>query len=210
MRLLITTALASIVLVFSIYRGSLLAVDDNPTAERTDRSPSKTLLSDSAVVRGIVYTIELEGDRLFLTSRPLVGDDRELKRSAVEFTLAPEDQIVDISLARMTRHLAGIVKVRRGETFDFYCVTLICRGDHVRDGFRVYREKFFTTRDDLEILALRCKSNSVFAVVGEMDFEGDSEPHLISNGVIYSMSCPWPPMGVVSPYHAKSPDAKAN
>ena len=64
--------LVSAVLVFWVFRDSLLAVDDQPEnkqpADPDEKPARKVQSSDKAVVRDIVYGLEEEENRLFLTS----------------------------------------------------------------------------------------------------------------------------------------------
>ena len=211
MRLLISAPLICTVLALGVYSNSLLAVDDAPPARQDGVLARKLRSSDKAVVRNVVYGLEEEDNRLHLTSQALDGADRELKRNAVDFAVPKGGAVVALSLAKMgERHLAAVVKVRLGDDYDFHCLTFIFRsgGGQAHDKHVVYREKFFSTRDDLRILAVSGNGNTVFAVLGEFDW--DDAPALKSEGVFYYTSCPWPPMGAVAPYRAPSANATAD
>lgn len=214
MRLLITAFLICTVLAVGVYRESLLAFDDVPPARQDDTPARKICSSDKAVVRNVVYGLQEEENRLYLTSQALDGTDRELKRTAVDFDVPKGGQVVELSLAKMgERHLAAVVKVQLAANYDYHCLTFISRsgGGQVQNKHVVYREKFFSTHDDLRILAVSGKGSTVFAVLGELDWDYTSDDMpLTSKGVFYYVTCPWPPMGQVSPFQAKSAKATSD
>jgi hypothetical protein len=208
MRLLIAGLLICAVLALGVHRKSPLAADDLPPARQNDTSARKTRSSDNAVVRSVVYGLEEAENRLYLTTQALDAIDRELKRTAVDFDVPKGGKVVELSLAKMgERHLAAVVKVQLGDDYDFHCLTFISPSGNgrVNDKHTVYSEKFYSTRDDLRILALSGKGNTAFVVLGE--FDSDEDLALISKGVFYFTSCPWPPMGKIAPYSAKSAKA---
>jgi hypothetical protein len=214
MRVSIVTTVICTVLLLGMYGKSLLAVNDAPPAQQGDTPARRIRSSDKAVVRNVVYGLEEEESHLHLTSKPLDGGDRELKRTELKFAVPNDGQVVEMSLAKMGgRHLVAVVKVRRGDEYDFHCLTFISPSleEHVRDKHRFYQEKFLSTRDDLRILALTGTGHTAFAVLGEFDWDEygtDDVPALKSEGVFYFTSCPWPPMGQIAPYLTKAAKIK--
>ena len=96
----------------------------------------------------------------------------------------------------------AVIKVKRGEDYDFHCLIFIGPGErkHIRDHFGFHQAKFLTTRDDLKILAVggRHYQGSVFIVLGEIDSDVD---RAVTEGVFYFSPCPWPPSdGVLTPF----------
>jgi len=78
-----------------------------------------------------------------------------------------------------------------------------------RDEFEFYKAKFYTTHDDLKIIAVGGKHvrNVVFIVLGETAFNANLE--LKFEGILYYCSCPWPPSdGQLSRFSTKSPPQK--
>jgi hypothetical protein len=166
---------------------------------------------DKAVVKDVVYSLEAEENRLFLTSRPIDGADRQLKRVEVKFTVPEGAEIVELALAKMDgKNLMAVVKTRRAGEFDFYCLTFIgpWGGGHVRDqNGGCHKAKFFTTRDnDIGVLAVSGKGGRAFVVLGKMGMDDEDQFALdswITEGVFYFSGCPWPPTdGNLSPFRA--------
>jgi hypothetical protein len=162
--------------------------------------------SDKAVVRNVVYGLEQGEGRLYLTSQQLDGADRELKKAELKFAIPRDGEVDELSLSKMgEKNLVGVVKVRRGADYDFHCLTLIGPHGlgHIRDNPGIYQAKFFSTRENLRILAVNGKGNVAFVALGKLDWDEDSA--LVSDGVFYFSGCPWPPSdGQLAPFHAKS------
>ncbi len=189
-----------------VCRNPLPAFDERPAVQQpasqiekpqTEKQANTVRSSDKAVVRDVVYGLEEEENRLYLTSQPLDGNDRQLKRVQIEFAVPKDSQIVELSLAKLDgKNLMAVLKVQRGEEFDFHCLTFIgpWNGGHVRDRFGFHKAKFFTTHDDLKILAVGGKhfAGSVFIVLGEMGLDNDGEKW-VTQGSFYFSGCPWPP-----------------
>ena len=80
-------ALACAVLLFATLCGCLVAGDDapenQPGAVQVEEATNTIRAPDKAVVKDVVYSLEAEENRLFLTSQPLDGADRQLKRVEV-------------------------------------------------------------------------------------------------------------------------------
>jgi hypothetical protein len=197
-------------LIFWASRGSVLAVDD-PTPDQSagnqaEKPTRMTRSSGKTVVNDVVYGLEEERNRLYLTSQPLDGADRKVRRIELDFTIPEGGRVVEMSLARHSvRNLMAVLKIARGGEFDFHCLGLIAqRGEHVRDGFRFLQERFFTTKDDLKILAAEGTHflGSVFIVLAEMDL---NQEVMVTTGTFYFSGCPWTPGdGRLSPFRAES------
>jgi hypothetical protein len=200
--------LAGAVLSVWVFLGPLSAVEPLSTVEDAQKpqepadptgQPVRTVLSsDKTVVKDVVYGLEEERSRLYLTSQPLDGANRQPKRVELKFTVPEDGRIVELSLTKMgVKNLMAVVKVRRGDKFDFYCLTFIgpWDGGHVRDKFAFYQAKFFTTRDDLKILSIGGKhfAGSAFVVLGDMGLGGQDGQTWMTEGVFYFSGCPWPP-----------------
>lgn len=188
---------------------ALPAADDKRPPDQDNIAPSSTLLSDKAVVKDIVYGLEADGSRLFLTSQPLSSSDRELRRSELKLAIVEGGRIVELSLARLDgKNLMAVVKVRRGDEFDFHCLTFIAPpGGHVRDKHQFHQAKFYTTPKDLAVLAVDGKhhAGSAFIVLGELGLDEGRELGTTTEGVFYFSGCPWPPSGgQLSPFKVKA------
>src|SRR5262249_19261712 len=126
--------------------------------------------SDKVVVKEIVYCLEEENHQLYLSSQPLDGADRKVERGPLAFTISDGARIAELSLAKLgAKNLMAVVKIARGNEFDFYCLTFIAPpGGHVRGHYGCHQARFFTTRDPLSILAVGGKhyGGSVFIVLG--------------------------------------------
>lgn len=216
MRLTITTLLIWTLAIFGRCHDSLVAVDEPPASQKpagqTEAPARKIQSSDKAVVKDVVYGLEEDGNRLYLTSQPLDGTDRELKRVSLNFVLPKGSEVVEMSLAKLDgKNLMAVIKVQRGEEYDFHCLTFIAPwGGHVRDRHGFHKAKFFTTRDDLKILAVGGKhyAGSVFIVLGNTG-TGDKDEQ-VKEGVFYFSLCPWPPSdGSLSPFRVQSVPPKA-
>lgn len=195
--------------------GRPVAADDSPknqpVAAPADEATKITRAPDKAVVKDVIYSLEAEENRLFLTSQPLDGADRQLKRVVVKFTVPEGAEVVELALAKMDgKNLMAVVKTKRANENEFYCLTFIgpWGGGHVRDqNGDCHKAKFFTTRDDeVAILAVSGKRGAVFIVLGKMGPD-DDEPNgelWITEGAFYFTGCPWPPSdGVLSRFRAK-------
>jgi hypothetical protein len=200
MRPSIATLLICGVLTHCVYCNSLCAVDDSENkeapADQNGEAVRKSQSSENAVVRNVVYGLEEEQGRLYLTSQPLDGADRQLKRVELNFTIPQRAEIVEISLAKMDgKNLMAVVKLKVGEEFEFHCLTFIgpWGGGHVRERFAFHKAKFYTTRDELEILAVSGKRGAVFIVLGKTGLEDGDDFAIVTEGVLYSTPCPWPP-----------------
>jgi hypothetical protein len=211
------TALACAVLLFPTLLVRLVAGDDardnQPGAVAVEEATNAIRAPDKAVVKDVVYSLEAEENRLFLASQPLDGADRQLKRVEVKFAVPEGAEIVELALAKMDgKNLMAVVKARRAEKIDFYCLTFIgpWGGGHVRDqNGGCHQAKFFTTRDsDVGVLAVSGRRGHVFIVLGKMGLDDDERAAFdswITEGVFYFSGCPWPPSdGSLSPFRAKS------
>jgi hypothetical protein len=197
-----------IVVALWICHSSLAAFDDpsqvQPPASESEKPKAKIRSSDKAVVKDVVYGLVEEGGKLFLTSQPLDGVERQVKRGALDFTLPEHDQVVELALAKLDgKNLMAVVKVRHGDEFDFHCLTFIGPGDdgHIRDRFAFHKARFFTTGKDFKILAIGGKhfGGSVFIVLGDTGL-GDGDDWT-TEGAFYFDGCPWPPNGgVLTPF----------
>jgi hypothetical protein len=211
-----TAAVVGIPLLLSAFyvgvlRNPLWAEDgpsaDSQLAKEPENPPRKIRSSDKAVVKDVVYGLEEQENRLTLTSQPLNGADRELKRVPVKFLTATNEQVVDLSLAKLgNKNLMAVVKSRRGDEYRYYCLTFIGPGgeSHVRDRFGYHCVEFLTTPDNLQILAMNGSgfSGSVFITLGTMDW--DENGRMVTAGTFFFSGCPWPPIGELSPFRAKS------
>ena len=212
MRLSRAPILICAVLALWICCISLAANDETAgnqqSAGQTEKPAKKTASVEKAVVKEIVYGLEEDENRLYLTSQPLDGVDRQLKRVELKFALPKNGRIVELSLAKLNgKNLMAVVKVGRDNEFEFHCLTFIGPWGmgwegHIRDRFGYHQAKFFTTRDDLKILAVGGKhfQGSVFIVLGEMGLndKGDS---WVTEGAFYFSGCPWPPSdGTLTPF----------
>ncbi|MBS0266324.1 MAG: hypothetical protein JSS02_30620 [Planctomycetes bacterium] len=190
---------------------SLLADDSppagQPSATQGEKPTRKIRSSEKTVVKDVVYGLEAEGSRLYLTSQPLDGADRKAKRRELQFTAAEGGDIVEISLSRRgIRNLMSVIKLARGDEFEFHCLILGAEpGGHVRDGFRIEQTKFFATKDDLKILAADSKhfSGRVFIVLGDMDYD-DGKDAMITTGIFYFCGCFPLNQGQLSPFRVES------
>lgn len=201
MRFSSATLLICTVLALGVSRNSLSA-NDEPTknqqpAGQTEKPTNKSALVEKAVVKDVVYGLEEDENRLYLTSQPLDGVDRQLKRVELKFVVPKDGRIVELSLAKLNgKNLMAVVKVKRDDEFDFHCLTCIgpSNGGHIRDRFGFHQAKFFTTRDELKILAVGGKhfQGSVFIVLGEMGLDNKGETW-VTEGAFYFSGCPWPP-----------------
>src|SRR5579872_6272279 len=127
MRISNATLLVCTVLVLSLFHNLLLAVDDPPPLPQPGLQATGQIRSfDKAVVGNVVYGLEEEEGRLCLTSQPLDGADRELKKTELKFAVPKDDQVVELSLAKMgEKNLVAVVKLRRGDEYEFHCLTFI-------------------------------------------------------------------------------------
>lgn len=194
---------------------SLTAADDElpgpPAVEKSEKPTRKSLTSEKAVVKDIVYGLEESESRLHLTSQPLDGADRQIQRTELEFDLPENAQIVELSLARLDgKNLMAVVKVRHGKEYDFHCLTFIAAsGGHVREEHAFHKALFFTTQENLKILAVGGQhfEGSVFIVLGDVKNDVDREGGLVTvtSGAFYFSVCPWPPSdGVLTPFRTES------
>ncbi len=220
MRAFTAVGLICAVAALCVCGNSLSAVDDPTAAPRSEQQGAtpraKNRSAEKAVVRNVVYGLEQEDRNLYLTSQPLDGDDRDPKRTELKFVVPEGGEVKELSLASMgEKNLVAVVKVRRAEAYEFHCFTFIgpWGGGHVRDKHTFFKAKFYTTRDDLRILAVGGKhfAGSPFIVLGELDTEFDDEPVTVTKGVFYFTGCPWPPSGgALMPFQAKSVPPKDN
>ena len=196
----------------SVFALSLLAGEkespENQPAQNEEPA-RKTQSSDKAVVKDVVYGLEEQDEHLFLTSQPLDGVDRQLKRVEVKFPIPQGARITELSLAKLDgKNLMAVVKVARGDEYDFHCLTFIApSGGHVRERHGLFRAKFFTTQADLKILAVggRHFGGSVFIVLGDIAPDNQDVFESVTEGVFYFTNCPWPPSdGQLSPFRIVS------
>src|SRR5260221_13480763 len=100
-----SAALTCAVLLFSTLSGRLVAGDDAPVnqpgAFEVDEVTYPIRAPDKAVVKDVVYSLEGQETRLFLTSQPLDGADPQLKRVAVKFTVPEGAGVVELALAKL-------------------------------------------------------------------------------------------------------------
>ncbi len=213
-----TTVFLSAVVTFSVCIDARLLGDNQPPREHVEESRKNPVgmvqKSDKAVVKDVVYGLELEKNRLHLTSQPLDGADRKAARKELEFTVPEGGRVVEMSLARQSgKNLMVVLKIARGGEFDFHCLGVIAPpGGHVRDEFRVLQVKFFTTKDNLKILAANGThfSNSVFIVLGNIEYDLDKEL-MVTAGTFYFSGCPWTPGdGQSSPFRVESVPPKGD
>jgi hypothetical protein len=190
-----------------------LSADEAPAQNQepagpTEKVANKATSSEKAVVKDIVYGLEEDENRLYLTSQPLDGVDRQLKRVELKFAVPKNGRIVELSLAKLNgKNLMAVVKVARDNEFDFHCLTFIgpwgaSWEGHIRDRFGYHEAKFFTIRDDLKILAVGGKQfqGSVFIVLGDTGLDDKGEAW-VTEGAFYFSNCPWPPSdGVLTPF----------
>jgi len=212
MRRTIAVVLASAVFACVLYLPSLQAVDDPPPDEKpTDqgaKAESKIRSSDKVVLKDVVCALEEDKNRLYLTSQPLGGVDRQLMRVELDFTVPNAGRIADFALAKLdSKNLQAAIKVQVGDKYQFHCLTFIgpWGGGHVRDDCEFFEEKFYTTHEDLKIIAVGGKHlrNVVFIILGDTVINKNLEP--IIDGVVYYRSCPWRPGdGQLSHFSTKS------
>lgn len=211
----------AIVLAFSLFAFCLpdellsegkKTQETRAAADQTEKPARKMQAPAKAVVRDVVYGLEEDGRRLFLTTQPLDGADRELKRVELKFEIPKDGRVEELALAKLDgKNLMAVVKVHVGETYEFHCLTFIgpWGGGHVREKFAYYEAKFHSTRDELEILATDGKRGAVFIVLGTRIWEGAEDVGSVTEGVFYFTGCPWPPSdGEVSRFRAVSPPPK--
>jgi hypothetical protein len=195
------------VLILWASRESLVAADDAAPDQPPADQIETICAPDKAVVRDVVYALEAKENRLFLTSQPLEGADRQLKRDELKFTVPKDAEVVELALAKMDgKNLMAVVKVQRDGEFDFHCLTFIgpWGGGHVRDQFAFHKAKFFTTRDNLDVLAVSGKRGSVFIVLGNVGLDENDGRTIVTEGIFYSTPCPWPPSyGALSHFRVK-------
>lgn len=209
MRLSSAPLLVCAVLALWVCRNSLSADDEPATHQQSvaqaEKPANKTGSVEKAVVKETVYGLEEDENRLYLTSQPLDGVERQLKRVELEFAIPKNGQIVELSLAKLNgKNLMAVIKVKRDNEFDFHCLTFIGPqdGGHIRDRFAFHQAKFFTTGDELKILAVGGKhfQGSVFIVLGEMGLDEKGEAW-VTEGAFYFSGCPWPPSdGTLTPF----------
>src|SRR5579864_9030358 len=105
MRLSIATLLTCTVLALWLSRYSLSADDEPAKNQRpdgqTEKPTNKSASVEKAVVNDIVYGLEVDENRLYLTSQPLDGVDRQLKRVELKFAVPKDGRIVELSLAKL-------------------------------------------------------------------------------------------------------------
>ncbi|MCY2967109.1 MAG: hypothetical protein NT069_26310, partial [Planctomycetota bacterium] len=149
---------------------------------------------------------------LYLTSQPLEGADRQLKRDELKFAIPKDRKVVELSLAKLDgKNLVAVVKIALGGEYDFHCLTFIgpWGGGHVRDRHKFFEAKFYSTQDDLKILAIGGKhfAGSPFIVlgdIGDIDLDDDALS-IVTEGVFYFSQCPWPPSdGALSQFRVRS------
>src|SRR5262249_52656958 len=144
-------------------------------SDEVGRDGRITRSSDKVVVKEIVYWLEEEGHRLYLSSQPLDGTDRKVERGQLTFTIPDGARVAELSLAKLgEKNLMAVTKIARENEFDFHCLTFIApSGGHVRGHYGCHQAKFFTTRDPLNILAVGGKhhAGSVFIVLGDMHID---------------------------------------
>ncbi len=213
MRFSIATALFCQIFISCMTDDLLLGEDrpaaTRPAAEQNGTSDRATRSSDKAVVKDVVYGLEEERNHLYLTSQPLDGVDRQRERGELKFTVPQGAHVADLSLAKLNgKNLMAVIKVARGDEYDFHCLTFIAPpGGHARGRYGFHQAKFFTTRDDLKILAVggRHFAGSVFIVLGDSVPDEKDASETITEGVFYFSGCPWPPSdGQLSPFHVES------
>lgn len=202
MRLSSATLLICAVLTLCVPRNSQSADDEpakhqQPAENPAEKPTNKSAFAEKAVVKDIVYGLEQDENRLYLSSQPLDGVDRQWKRVELTFAGLKDGRIDEMSLAKLNgKNLMAVIKVQRGNEFDFHCLTFIgpWNGGHIRDRFGFHQAKFFTTREDLKILAVGGKhfQGSVFIVLGEMGLDEKGEDW-VTEGAFYFSGCPWPP-----------------
>ncbi|MGH7134324.1 MAG: hypothetical protein ACREHD_01205 [Pirellulales bacterium] len=184
----------------------------SPAADDAPRGAAAPLVSEKAVLRETIYSLEADGNRLFLASRDLEGENRKVVREALELAVGDDDRPVELSLAVMgEKNLMAVVKVRHGDEYDFYCLTFIFRwsNDTQSDRFKFFQSKFYTSQRNFKILGIsgRHAEGSALVVLGEIP---GGKP--AADGVIYFSGCPWPPSdGNLLHYRAQQMvDAEAN
>lgn len=193
--------LASFALCTIAFNVVLLGAEESASKQHVQSS-------DKTVVNEIVYGLEEESGKLYLTSQPVEGADRELQRLQLQFEVPQDSKVTELCLENLGgKNLVAVVKLNRGADREFHCLTFISGSDgHVREKFSFYQAKFFTTEDDLKVLALGGKHfhGSVFIVLGKMKPKR-GELSTITEGVFYFSLCPWPPsQGELSPFRAES------
>jgi hypothetical protein len=181
---------------------------DQPSAKKTEGATRRIRSSDKAVVQDVVYGLEEEESRLYLTSQALDAADQKAKRIELEFTVPEGGRVIEMSLTRFSsKNLMAVLKIAQGKEFDFHCLGFIASSDgHVRDGFRLLKQKFFTTQEDLKILATdgRHYSASLFIVLGDMEYDPSKEV-MVSTGTFFFSGCPWTPGdGQLLPFRVES------
>lgn len=208
----ILIAVIGIVCMFPTSVAPTVAGGDTGPETEIEKPPQtverKLAVSDKAVVKDVVYWLE-EGIHLTLASQPMNGDDRTVERRALRFKIPRGSQIGELSLEKLNgKNLMAVVKVVRGEEYDFHCLTFIAApGGHVRDSYKFHEAKFHTTRDNLKILAAggRHFAGSVFIVLGDVDVSRKTEFGVTAKGILYQSVCPWPPSGgALFPFEAES------
>lgn len=186
---------------------ALQAADDPPVSE--------VKRSEKAVVKDVVYCLEVVAGRFYLTSQSLEGADREKHRKELTFAVHPDVQVKELSLAKLGgKNLTAVVKSLRGDEYEFHCLTFIAPWEgHVRDDVRFSEAKFHSTKEDLKILAVggRHFGGSVVIVLGDIAPADDDSFDSVAEGMLYFSVCPWPPSdGVEFPFRIKSVSKGAN
>lgn len=186
--------LMTVILTVGVGNGSSAAADAAGTP----------LSSEQAVLRGTVYALEVDDNRLFLTSRDLEAGSRQVKREELQFAASHSNRPVELSLGVMgKKNLMAVVKVRRNDGYDFHCLTFIFRSstEAAEREFTFFQSKFYASKQNLKILGIsgRHAEGSALVVLGEVP---SSKP--ATDGVIYFSGCPWPPSdGTLLHYRAQ-------
>jgi len=174
-----------------------------------DRPVARMQRSDMAVIKDVVYGLEVEAGRFYLTSQPLGGADREKQRKELNVTVPADAQVKELSLAKLgDKNLMAVVKFLRGDDYEFHCLTSSAPwGGHVKDDVRFSEAKFHSTKEDLNILAIggRHFGGSVVVVLGDIGPADDDSFDSVAEGMLYLSVCPWPPSdGTQFPFRIKS------
>lgn len=178
------------------------AKDNEQTATAKD-SP-RGVSSEQVVLNDVVYSLEADGNQLFLTSKRLESAERRIQRAPLKFSPDGDSRTVELSLAVMgKKNLMAVVKTRRNQEHDFYCLTWIGppSTEPATGKFAFYSSKFYSTQRNFKILAISGKhaTGTALVVLGDIPL-----PDAESDGVIYFSGCPWPPNdGLLQSFRAR-------
>ena len=108
-----TVAAISVLLITALFisfvRTSNDVVGSNPMrAEQLDESDSSGAQSNKAVVKDVVYGLEVKDAALFLTSLPLNGIDREQLKTRLAFEIPEGRTVEQLSLAAPLWNLVSL------------------------------------------------------------------------------------------------------